>query len=250
MPEITSNPFFRVLELWQAAYSGDAPKLQALLADPILRDKINYKMKSQGNHTVLFAACYGAANAETVKILINAGADPFLRDNNGRLPLHFAANTKDKELIAALLETPNMKSFRLDTASDTGQTPFHALFLPSLGVDSAVKSKNADLSSCLPLFLEVSNDPLGALRKKDNKGLSPLTFVKHYNLKSAFYPHVPPKTFEILLKSVVVPANIEELLKPEVSTFSLELAIDDNENIFVDANEHVLERRSLKTMQK
>jgi hypothetical protein len=129
--------------LGQAAYIGDVPKLQELLLDPTVKDMINHKMKSQGHHTALFFACYGAANPETVKILIQAGADPFVRDDAGYLPLHFAANTQDADLIAALMEVPNMKAHRYDPATSTGQTPLHALFLPSLGVSSTVKSKNA-----------------------------------------------------------------------------------------------------------
>lgn len=233
MSNISIDSSFHVLELWQAAYNGDVPKLEELLADPDLRSKINYKMHSQDNHTALFFACYGAANAETIRILISAGANPFLRDKIGRLPLHLAANTRDSELITALLEVPSMRSFRLDAATSTGQTPLHYLFLPDLGFGSAVKPNNADLSKCLPLFLEIGQDPLGSLHKKDHNGLSSLMLVKYYNLNAAFHSYVSPKTFEILLKNVSVPYNVEELLKSNLITPSLQYVFDNHKNFQV-----------------
>jgi len=199
-------------ELWDAAYNGDIQKLQELLADPEYRDMINYKMNSQG-HSALFFACYGAANAETVRLLLNAGADPFQRDDNGCLPLHFAANSLDPALIAALLEVPNMHAFKHDVATASGQTPLHALFVPGAGDGLTLKSKNADLTSCLSFFLERDKNPLGALHKKDNNGLSSLMLVKYYNLQPYFYPHVPPKTFGVLLSTISVPGNIADILK-------------------------------------
>ncbi|HSX20903.1 MAG TPA: ankyrin repeat domain-containing protein [Gammaproteobacteria bacterium] len=230
-----------VFELWQSAYSGDAAKLQELLSDPAISNKINYSMKSQGNHTALFFACYGSANAETIKVLINAGADPFQRDDKGRLPLHFAANTKDADLIATLLAVPNMRDFRLDMTSHNGQTPFHALFLPDLGIGITAKSKSADISKCLPHFLEVGHDPLGVLHKKDHNGLSSLMLVKHYQHQAAFHPYVGPKTFEILLKSVIVPANIEELLKADLSAPQKEFSLASEE--VSELQEITMERR-------
>jgi hypothetical protein len=255
MSGIKIAPFFRVLELWQAAYSGDVIKLQELLEDPTVREKINYKLNSQGNHTALFFACYGAANAETIRLLLLAGADPYLRDNAGRLPLHLAANTQDSELIAALLEAPNMRNFRY-TPANNGQTSLHALFIPGFGISSAVKAKNADLSKCLPLFLDEGNDPFGALQNKDNNGISSLMLVKHYQLKDVFMPFVPPakrRLFEIYLRTLSIPGNIDELLKSHPTTTSLETTLGTNENIkinenivYIEENEEAAERRSFK----
>lgn len=212
MADISIDYIDPITELWYAAYYGDVSKLQQLIADPIYKDQINYKENSQG-HSALFFACYGAANPETIRVLLNAGADPFQRDGSGCLPLHYAANSLDPELIMALLEVPNMKDFRLNAAAQTGQTPLHALFIPASEVGLTVKSKNADLARCLPLFLERDNNPLGALHQKDNNGLSSLMLVKHYNLQSNFHQYVPSMTFGILLKSVSIPGNMTELLK-------------------------------------
>ena len=145
-----TDHFILATEIWDAAYNGDIPKLQQLIADPAYHSLINYNLNSKG-HSALFFACYGAANAETVKTLLNAGADPFQRDNTGNLPLHFAANSLDAELIKALLEVPGMNEIKLNAASGTGQTPLHALFLP--GLDVAIPyDKTVDISKCLPFF--------------------------------------------------------------------------------------------------
>lgn len=216
MSAVSIDNSVSVTELWDAAYTGDVAKLQELIANPAYRDMINLNVNSQG-HSALFFACYGAANVETVKLLLDAGADPFQRDNIGCLPLHYAANSLDASIISALLEVPNMYAHKL-VAAGNGQTPMHALFLP--GHDGNSKAdKIAAISSCIPYFLKSNESPLGTLHAKDNNGLSTLMLVKHYNLQESFYPHLPanvsPKTFGILLKSVAVPGNIGSLLHPD-----------------------------------
>ena len=172
-------------------------------------------MNSQG-HSALFFACYGIANAETISILLNAGADPFQRDNEGRLPLHFAANSLDSQIIAALLKAPNMNSFKHDAANKAGQTPLHALFLPSSGILGTIQDRSTGIERCLPFFLERDNNPLDALHKKDNNGLSSLMLVKHFKLQGGFKQHVSEKLFQILLKGVSVPGNIAQLLNSDL----------------------------------
>lgn len=221
--EQTNDKF--VVQLWKAAFSGDNQTLQNLIANPNHSANINCADNPQG-HSALFFACYGNANAETVKLLLDAGADPYQRDNAGCLPLHFAANSLDPDIINAVLAAPNMSRFKLDIATGTGQSPLHALFLPN-----TPKAKNIDLSKCISLILDKDNDPLGALHKKDNNGLSSLMLVKHYNLQGSFAQHVSPRTFAILLKSVWVPGNINEILSSDLyRRIALEELSSNSEN--------------------
>lgn len=204
-----------VEELWLAAYNGDVPKLEQLLEDVEFKSRINHTMNLYYEHSPLFFACYGAGNAKAVKLLLDAGADPFQRDNLGRLPLHYAANSLLQEVIDVLLDVPNMKAHRLDDMSDIGQTPLHALFLPNLGISQAVRADNSKLTKCLDSMLEPNRDvSKRVMEKQDKNGLSSFMLVKHYKLNPWFPPqHTPPKMFENFLRIfVTVPGNIADLL--------------------------------------
>jgi hypothetical protein len=55
--------------------------------------------------------------------------------------------------------------------------------------------------------------------------------VKHYGQKAAFHPHVPARTFDILLRSVSVPSNIDELLLTGVDVSIVEAVTDEHEEV-------------------
>jgi hypothetical protein len=206
-------------ELWLAAYNGDVPKLQQLLANDDFKSRINHTLNLGHDHSPLFFACYGAGNAAAVRELIEAGADPFQRDDMGRLPLHYAANSLLKEVIDVLLDVPNMRTHRLDDLSINGLTPLQALFLPSLGISQAIKTDNSKLAKCLDSMLDPNRDASKrAMEKVDKNGLSSFMLVKHYKLAPWFPPqHTPPKMFENFLRCfVTVPANITELLASDL----------------------------------
>lgn len=219
-----------VEELWLAAYNGDVTRLEALLTNVEFKDRINHTINLGYDHSPLFFACYGAGNAEAVRVLLDAGADPFQRDNIGRLPLHYAANSLHKEVIDALLETPNMKTHRLDAISSNGQTPLHALFLPSLGISHSIRADNSKLSECLDSMLDPNRDASKrAMEQLDKRGINSFMLVKHYKLNSWFpSQHTPPKMFENYLRCfVTVPSNLTEILASDsyYSTLPLEAAI-------------------------
>jgi len=209
--------FDRVTALFGLAYGANdaekVTKLEDLLKDPEFRRFINYGYNSQGEHSAIFFTCYGGASVEAVRVLIKAGANPFQRDNIGRIPLHLAANSADPEIVAEFLAVSKMQLFVDDAAKDTGQTPFHALFLPGSGNSPAAKAKNANLIACLTLLLAASGDPVASLKKKDNNKLTPLILAKHYGLLSAFDSLDPTLKAKLNLDSVVVPGNIEELVR-------------------------------------
>jgi len=204
-----------VEELWLAAYNGDVPKLEQLLENIEFKARINHTMNLGYDHSPLFVACYGAGNAAAVKVLLDAGADPFQRDIFGRLPLHYAANSLLKEVIDVLLAVPNMRDYRLDDISANRQTPLHTLFLPTLGISGAIRADNSKLTKCLDSMLDPNRDASKrAMEKLDKNGISSFMLVKHYKLNSWFpSQHTPPKMFENFLRCfVTVPGNITELL--------------------------------------
>ena len=214
MDEISIDTFNRLMELYVAAYLGDVPKLQQLLEEPELKEKINHTMNSERNHSALFYACYGASNAEAVKVLLAHGANPFQRDSIGHLPLHLAANSWDPEIIKVLLEVENMIDYKLDAATITGQTPLHALFLPGSGIDAETKAKNANPKLCLSLILTADRTQShAALLKMDKQGVNSLMLVKCFNRATWFAPEAP-KAFPIYVSKAPAIANIKSVLEP------------------------------------
>lgn len=237
MANIRIDYFDRVTALFSLAYgANDAEKLaklEELLKDPNFILLLNYGYNSQGNHSAIFFACYGGASVDAVSALLKAGANPFQRDNIGRIPLHLASNSADPAIVAEFLAVPNMGLFIDDAAKDTGQTPFHTLFLPGSGNGPAAKSKNADLAACLTKLLKVSPDPVASLNKKDSKQLTPLILAKHYGLLAAFDGLELGLKAKLNLDGIVVPANIEELLRIDFygRTEFLEAAFVNNKTL-------------------
>lgn len=73
--------------------------------------------------TPLHIACC-CSDVEVVKILLQRGADPGLRDQEGHTPLHLAAAWSTEEVVMVLLSLPGTQS--LVNATDTnGWTPLH-----------------------------------------------------------------------------------------------------------------------------
>lgn len=213
MADIVMDYFDRPTSLFLASYAGDYKRLGELLTQKEHKDNINHPVNTQGKHTPLFFACYGDANVETVKELLNHGADPLLLDNIGRTVLHIAANTADPAILQTLLEQPGIIEFVDSAAEFTGQTPFHALCLPGSGAGPDKKGKDANVVACLQMLLDKSkNTPLQALNTKDKNNLTPIMLAKQYNNTELL------ESFEKLigkdaLDSVNVPDNIETLLK-------------------------------------
>jgi len=224
--------FDRVTLLFNASYSGNVPRLKELLADPNFKALINRGVDTQGNHAPLFFACYGGANAEAVQVLLDNGANALKRDNIGRIPLHLAANSNDPEILEVLLAQPSMNLFVDDAAADTGQTPFHALFLPGSGNGPAAKAANGNLADCLKKLLAKSPNPFKSLNTPDKNGLTPLILAYHFNLLAAFDNLDPSLKSEINQYIVKIPANIKELLKVDFygRTELLEAAFVSHDN--------------------
>ena len=99
-----------------AAAFGDAEAVRLLLEHGAHVHQISHNpMRNQPLHACLSLG----RNRDTVRILIECGADVRLSQGGGFTPLHQAAVSGDAELVAILLEAGADKSVR----SDDGKTP-------------------------------------------------------------------------------------------------------------------------------
>ena len=71
----------------------------------------------KANSSLYAAACAG--NAEIVRLLLASGADVNMADENGRTPLHFAANLGHMECLKLLLASPGVNVNVKDNGNDT-----------------------------------------------------------------------------------------------------------------------------------
>jgi hypothetical protein len=202
-----------VSKLCFSAYHGNLAKLGELLTTPEATEKINAPLGPFA-HSALFFACYGKANAETVKLLLSAGANPLQRDCHRRLPLHFAANSLDGQIIEVMLAIEAMDGYRLDAESEFNITPVHALFLPGVAMEPPIK--DAKLQACIPLMFKDKGFGEGALKKKDQHGLSSVMLAKHLGLANAIAMQARAtgheRIFQIYCKSLKMPGNINAVL--------------------------------------
>lgn len=133
--------------LHDAARWGDAALVSKLLnVDAATRAKLVNARDRNGNTPLHEAAANG--KVETLKLLIEAGADLNARDDTGMTPLHAAAMWDRRETIDALIDA----GADMEAVDDFGDTPFltaavfgrvHALeALKARGANIHAKSKN------------------------------------------------------------------------------------------------------------
>lgn len=125
-----------------------------------------------------------AKNAEVVRLLLKAGADPKARDKDGCTPLHNASTAGSVRLLLDAGADPMAKNH-------DGQTPLHKYFgketgvvrlLLAAGADPMVKDENGRTplhkhlwfyAKPMKLLLAAGADP----NAKDNRGWTPLHWV-------------------------------------------------------------------------
>ena len=66
--------------------------------------------------------CYRFNGLSTVEALLQAGADPSIKDRKGSTPLHFAARRGNDEIVKVLLKHPKVK---IDVRDSYGKTALH-----------------------------------------------------------------------------------------------------------------------------
>ena len=114
-------------KLIDAIHDHDLEKTKELLsagADPNVRFIIDYSdnriFLGREGATALHVAADRAAAA--VDMLLEAGADPWLKDDYGRTPLHIAADVGNIKSVRSLCEWDRLLS---NEKNDVDQTPLH-----------------------------------------------------------------------------------------------------------------------------
>ena len=89
--------------LLEAAGKGEAARVAELLdANPALLDQRGHLPGNTGARTALH---YGVGHRDVVKVLLDRGADPNIRDEgDDAMPLHFAAERGDLDVVKLLVE--------------------------------------------------------------------------------------------------------------------------------------------------
>ena len=216
MPNTIIDYFDRPQRIFFASLLGKTEDLSKILEDLEQKSFINHPVNTQGNHTPLFFACYGAGNVETVRLLLQNGAEPLARDNVNRNILHIAANTADPEILNELLSIPGLGALVNAASEITGQTPFHALCYPGSGASADNKGGKANIKESLNILLSKFMEQEAAinalLNVKDKNGLTPLMLAKYFNMTEVLEV-VSEKFPSINLADINLPENIQNILE-------------------------------------
>lgn len=171
-------------------YSGNTKAVEESLKDPKQLALINTPVYTQGEHTVIFIACYGGANLATVELLLNHGAELRRNDVKGRTPYHYAANSADPKILQYLLTLITANTARNLKDSDD-RTLLHAICC--YGSSPTDKKRGTDLIESFRILLATCDTTNGlaagliyALNQKDKYGFTPLHYAKYYGYTEIF----------------------------------------------------------------
>jgi ankyrin repeat protein len=132
------------------------------LIDLILKMKrIDINGRDTNGKTILHCAINGN-NVTIARHLLDNGADPTVRDNDGITPFHLAASySEDIDLLNLILS--NEKQVDIDEKNESGMTALHMAMIKSNATAARYLIKNqanpnvADENGCTPLHLAVKH---------------------------------------------------------------------------------------------
>jgi len=148
--------------LYTQAYHGNTAVLErALDNNPDLVFAIRHE---QNNNTLLHAAALGN-QAQTIRVLLNRGAEVDARNSEGQTPLAIAALTAQTlDSIRAL----NDAGAQIDNIDNYGRTPLMAAVVKGLieavkllvNANADINHPTADSSTALDMALDSNNEPI------------------------------------------------------------------------------------------
>ncbi|KAM7196764.1 ankyrin-3 [Naviculisporaceae sp. PSN 640] len=147
--------------LHMAAIWGEVNTLKTLLAPGV--EEID-DLNSAGN-TALYQAATGG-HAETVKLLLESGAKPGIKNNLGRVALHEAIFASQKETVQVLLdwEKEHPGTVGVNLPANHNRTPFFFACL----------SKDDETPNVILEFLLENKLPLSEINQLTKRGRTPL----------------------------------------------------------------------------
>ena len=208
--------------LLQAAYSGDAARVELLLNQGVNPDILDSK---NGNFPLLLAAQVG--HAETLKILLERGAEPNkINSETGSIPLNVAAQNGHAETVKILLErgaepnkvNPKTGNLPLILAAENGRTETVKILLERGAEPNKVNPQHGTL----PLILAAQNGHAETVKILLERGAEP----NKVNPKTGNLPLIlaaengHAETVKILLERGAEPNKVN----PKTGNFPLSLA--------------------------
>lgn len=120
--------------------------------------------RQQDGSTALNMACYFEGQADTLRVLLNSQADPNLADDQGMAPLHFACLMGDAEMVQLLLDA----NAQIEATTTEGITP---LMLAAMEEDEGLES--------LQILLKAGAD----IEARDGEGKTALIWARDQSSK-------------------------------------------------------------------
>ncbi|KAL6047360.1 Amyloid protein-binding protein 2 [Balamuthia mandrillaris] len=184
----------------KAAETGNLPVLKHLLSK--YKEQLSLNQADKSGWTALHSACY-FSQLETIKVLIDAGANIHAVTNDFNTPLHYLVRNEDvvggKELLYQTLDLLLSRGSNVNARNSNGETPLHAATMKDrvnvvrylLKNGALVNNKNNFGETALHLAVRRANEAMvkellmwGADPSTGGKDGTPLAIASELSLTS------------------------------------------------------------------
>ena len=158
-------------ELFAKVKNRNYLKLEELLEDERYRNLAKTAIDEEDNEKSALHFAVESERLDTVRLLLDIGADSRVQDSKGKTPIYYAAADGNNEMLKLFIKKLPRKGLKkdkkaLDLQEEGGKTPLYAAAakgdLP--GTKTLKKKANIDLASKIgktPLYISIENSKAG-----------------------------------------------------------------------------------------